>query len=132
MVSRTAVIAAGCTALVAALPLMLVRGVDNVPDLLHHPNETPAARGLGLTALLTPTIIGLSAFFALLSLSGSGISNFSVVALTSAFGTARVRSSSGTSICRRSRGPIRWPSCCTGGAGGHAMDWDTWDSSARP
>jgi len=87
MVSRTAVIAAGCIALVAALPLLLVRGVDDVPDLPHHPNETPAARGLGLTALLTPTIIGLSAFFALLSLSGSGISNFSVVALTSAFGT---------------------------------------------
>jgi MFS family permease len=84
---NSAVIAAGCTALVAALPLMLVRGVDNVPDLPHHPNETPAARRLGLTALLTPTIIGLTAFFALLSLSGSGISNFSVVALTSAFGT---------------------------------------------
>ena len=40
-----------------------------------------------LTAVLTPTIIGLTGFFVLLSLSGSGISNFSVVALTSAFGT---------------------------------------------
>jgi MFS family permease len=37
---------------------------------------------------LTPTIIGLTGFFALMSLSGSGISNFSVVALTSAFGTS--------------------------------------------
>jgi hypothetical protein len=45
--------------------------------------------------VLAPTIIGLTGFFALLcqeagqpvSLSGSGISNFSVVALVSAFGT---------------------------------------------
>ena len=54
---------------------------------MPHPNEAPATPRLGLTAVLTPTIIGLTAFFALLSLSGSGISNFSVVALTSAFGT---------------------------------------------
>ena len=40
-----------------------------------------------MTAILTPTILGLTGFFALMSLSGSGISNFSVVALTSAFGT---------------------------------------------
>jgi len=36
---------------------------------------------------LTPTIIFLTAFFALLSLSGSGISNFSVVALRAAYKT---------------------------------------------
>ena len=36
---------------------------------------------------MTPAIIGLTGFFALLSLSGSGISNFSVVALTGAYGT---------------------------------------------
>jgi FSR family fosmidomycin resistance protein-like MFS transporter len=81
-----AVIAAGSIALVAALPLMLVRGVDNIPAA-PHPNEAPAAPRRGLTAVLTPTIIGLTGFFALLSLSGSGISNFSVVALTGAFGT---------------------------------------------
>jgi MFS family permease len=81
-----AVIAAGSIALVAALPLMLVSGVDNIPAV-QHPDEAPAAGRLGLTAVLTPTIIGLTGFFALLSLSGSGISNFSVVALTSAFGT---------------------------------------------
>jgi MFS family permease len=81
-----AVIAAGSIALVAALPLILVRGVDNIPAASHS-DEAPAAPRLGLTAVLTPTIIGLTGFFALLSLSGSGISNFSVVALTSAFGT---------------------------------------------
>jgi len=36
---------------------------------------------------LTPNIIFLTGFFALLSLSGSGISNFSVVALRNAFNT---------------------------------------------
>ena len=40
-----------------------------------------------MTSILTPTIIFLTGFFALLSLSGSGISNFSVVALGAAFGT---------------------------------------------
>ncbi len=80
-----AVIAAGSIAMVAALPLVFVRGIDNIPAA--HLNEAPTAPRLGLTALLTPTIIGLTGFFALLSLSGSGMSNFSVVALTSAFGT---------------------------------------------
>jgi MFS family permease len=41
-----------------------------------------------MTSILTPAILGLTGFFALMSLSGSGISNFSVVALTSAFGTS--------------------------------------------
>jgi MFS transporter, FSR family, fosmidomycin resistance protein len=46
-----------------------------------------AERRGGMTSILTPSILALTGFFALLSLSGSGISNFSVVALTSAFGT---------------------------------------------
>ena len=81
-----AVIAAGGLALMAALPLAVVRGVDNLPTV-GHPGETSASQRLGLTSILTPTIIGLTGFFALLSLSGSGISNFSVAALTSGFGT---------------------------------------------
>ena len=81
-----ALIAAGGLALMAALPLAVVRGVDNLPTV-GHPGETSAGQRLGLTSILTPTIIGLTGFFALLSLSGSGISNFSVAALTSGFGT---------------------------------------------
>ena len=81
-----AVIAAGGLALMAALPLAVVRGVDNLPTV-GHPGEASASQRLGLTSILTPTIIGLTGFFALLSLSGSGISNFSVAALTSGFGT---------------------------------------------
>ena len=81
-----ALIAAGALALVASVPLAVIRGVDNLP-VVDHPGATLANGRLGLTSILTPTIIGLTGFFALLSLSGSGISNFSVAALTSGFGT---------------------------------------------
>jgi FSR family fosmidomycin resistance protein-like MFS transporter len=82
---KFAVIAAGGIALIAALPLILVRGIDNRVAVAHpHGGAVPR---VGLSSVLTPTIIGLTGFFALLSLSGSGISNFSVVALTSAFDT---------------------------------------------
>ena len=82
---KVALFAAGGIALVAALPLVLIRGIDN--RLPAARADEPAAPRLGLTAILTPTIIGLTGFFALLSLSGSGISNFSVVALHNAFDT---------------------------------------------
>lgn len=82
---RTAIFAAGGVALVAAVPLILVRGIDNRQPVAH-PGQAAAPR-LGLTAVLTPTIVFLTGFFALLSLSGSGISNFSVVALRGAFDT---------------------------------------------
>ena len=80
---HTGLVSAGILALVVAAPLALARGTDSTPAATAHAG---AVRG-GLTMLLTPAILGLTAFFALLSLSGSGISNFSVVALTSAFGT---------------------------------------------
>jgi len=82
-----ALMAAGFVAFVVAVPLVLARGIDS--DLMPlHRAPSGAGRGNGMTAILTPTIIGLTGFFALMSLSGSGISNFSVVALTSAFGTS--------------------------------------------
>jgi MFS family permease len=85
---NVALMAAGILALIVAVPLMLARGIDEeiVP---HSAPETEGVAGRGgMTSILTPTIIGLTGFFALMSLSGSGISNFSVVALTSAFGTS--------------------------------------------
>jgi MFS family permease len=82
---KVALFAAGGVALVAALPLVLIRGIDN--RLPAASSAQPMAPRIGLTAILTPTIIGLTGFFALLSLSGSGISNFSVVALHHAFDT---------------------------------------------
>ena len=91
-----ALMAAGIIALIVAVPLMVARGVDSEITPLHsvpsahpgHPAPPAAGRGNGMTSILTPTIIGLTGFFALMSLSGSGISTFSVVALTSAFGTS--------------------------------------------
>jgi MFS family permease len=89
-----AIVTAGVFAFVVAVPLSLARGVDSIG------RRSPAAQAAsgagsagesvwgGLTSILTPTILGLTGFFALMSLSGSGISNFSVVALTSAFGTS--------------------------------------------
>jgi FSR family fosmidomycin resistance protein-like MFS transporter len=90
---NVALMAAGIIALVVAVPLMIARGIDNEIMPLHpghsgHPARSAAGQGSGLTSVLTPTILGLTGFFALMSLSGSGISNFSVVALTSAFGTS--------------------------------------------
>src|SRR5712691_7841895 len=84
--------AAGIIALVVAVPLVVARGIDNEIMPLHPAHSgahsAAAGRGNGMTSILTPTILGLTGFFALMSLSGSGISNFSVVALTSAFGTS--------------------------------------------
>ena len=74
-------------ALAVALPLLLVRRVDSTA--LRDPARKPSAAADKPAAgsVLTPSILALTGFFALLSLSGSGISNFSVVALTTAYGT---------------------------------------------
>jgi MFS transporter, FSR family, fosmidomycin resistance protein len=82
---QVALVVAGGIALVAVVPLILVRGIDNRAPAAYAVH--PSAPRIGLTAILTPTIIGLTGFFALLSLSGTGISNFSVVALREAFDT---------------------------------------------
>src|SRR3954449_9731750 len=85
--------AAGILAFVVALTLMLARGVEEVPaPAVAHPTapvSAPAgsAPKRGMTAILTPAILALTGFFALMSLSSSGISTFSVVALTTAYGT---------------------------------------------
>ena len=87
---NVALMAAGIIALVVAVPLVIARGTDTeaAPAQSARPVRSAAERRDGMTSILTPTIIGLTGFFALMSLSGSGISNFSVVALTSAFGTS--------------------------------------------
>jgi len=79
-------ITAGAIALCVAVPLALTRGVDNLAPA-YGIAAGAGREGKGLTAILTPTILALTGFFALLSLSSSGISNFSVVALGRAYGT---------------------------------------------
>ena len=78
----------GGVALAVALALSLVRRVDSTALRKEGAEADHAVnRGNGRISVLTPSILALTGFFALLSLSGTGISNFSVVALTSAFGT---------------------------------------------
>jgi MFS family permease len=81
-----AIIAAGAMGLVAVIPLIVAHNIDeNTPKL--RTAATGKRQGAWLGGVLTPAVVGLTGFFALLSLSGSGISNFSVVALSDAFGT---------------------------------------------
>jgi MFS family permease len=82
-------IAAGILAIVVALPLALARGVEERPKpaAATATASSGAAPKQGMTAVLTPAILALTGFFALMSLSSSGISTFSVVALTTAYGT---------------------------------------------
>ena len=82
-----AIIAAGSMGLVFAMPLILSPSLDANVHVSAMARANNGGRGGGLTSILTPAIIFLTGFFALLSLSGSGISNFSVVALGAAFGT---------------------------------------------
>src|SRR5712671_6424976 len=64
-----AVAPVGMIALIVAVPLLIARGVDNeiMSHSAHpgHPARMPATRGNGMTSILTPTILGLTGFFAL-------------------------------------------------------------------
>jgi MFS family permease len=79
-----ALIGAGLIGFVAAVPLLLSPAVEGEAS----PSRA-AARGKredrGNTKVFSPAILGLMVFFVLLSLSTSGISNFSVVALMAAY-----------------------------------------------
>jgi MFS family permease len=81
-----ALIAAGALGLLAALPLLCLRGIDSIVAVERSAVPVPAGTD-GIRAILTPSVLFLTAFFALLALSGTGISNFSVGALTAGFGT---------------------------------------------
>jgi MFS family permease len=79
---RAALIAAGLVGPLVAVPLALAPAVEG-DSLLHLPRGRAAA-GRGVT-VFTPALLGLVVFFALLSLSSSGITNFSIPALMSGF-----------------------------------------------
>jgi MFS family permease len=80
-----ALIVAGLVGVLVAVPLACARGVEAEPV----PTRAVAARAREgdrqRTRVFTPAILGLTVFFVLLSLSTSGINNFSVVALMSAY-----------------------------------------------
>jgi MFS transporter, FSR family, fosmidomycin resistance protein len=83
---KYALIAAGSIGVVVAALLTCARGLEGdfgrrraAPDRAEHPSD-------GRASVFSPALLGLTVFFALLSLSTSGISNFSVVALMNAYG----------------------------------------------
>ena len=80
---QVAIVAAGVLAWVAAIPLLLAGWLDRFVAI-RGAAGVPSA--IPLRALLTPTVLALVAFFALLSLSTGALNNFSVVALVSLYG----------------------------------------------
>ena len=79
---NAALIVAGLVGVLVAVPFACARGVGAEPA----PTQARATAGDRQGArVFTPAILGLTVFFILLSLSTSGITNFSVVALMSAY-----------------------------------------------
>ncbi len=83
---RTALVVAGLIGPLVALPVIWVRDLDGQSSRPRSPAREPAADQGRRRTVFTPAILGLTVFFVLLSLSGSGITNFSVAALMSADG----------------------------------------------
>jgi MFS family permease len=80
---QPAIVAAGVLAWVAALPLLAARWLDRRVDTRAAEGGPPA---IPMRRLVTPAVLGLVGFFALLSLSTGALTNFSVVALVSLYG----------------------------------------------
>ncbi len=80
---QVAVIAAGALGIGVAVPLAMAGWLDG-----HVASRIPAeaSRKIPLRQLLTPTVIGLVGFFALLSLSTGALTNYSAVALVTVYG----------------------------------------------
>ena len=82
---RAALVAAGAIGPLVAILLMFARGLDSELRATKPAEARATDADRRRARVLTPAILGLTAFFALLSLSTTGISNFSVVALMSAY-----------------------------------------------
>jgi FSR family fosmidomycin resistance protein-like MFS transporter len=80
---QAAIVAAGLLAWIAAIPLLLSRSLDRSSGVQA---AGKASENLSLSRLLTPAVLSLIAFFALLSLSTGPLNNFSVAALVSLYG----------------------------------------------
>ena len=81
---RVALIAAGLVGPIVAIPLAVAFTLESEPIARRKDTPRASEESSGRT-VFTPAILGLAVFFVLLSLSGSGITNFSVVALMSAY-----------------------------------------------
>ena len=82
---KAALILAGLVGVLVAVPLACARGVEAEPAPTQAAAAHATAGDRQGARVFTPALFGLTVFFVLLSLSTSGITNFSVVALMSAF-----------------------------------------------
>ncbi|HUN38824.1 MAG TPA: MFS transporter [Acetobacteraceae bacterium] len=80
---QPAIIVAGGFAWLAALPLLRARWLDRSVAARAAADARPA---IPMRSLVTPAVLGLVAFFTLLSLSSGALTNFSVVALVQMYG----------------------------------------------
>jgi MFS family permease len=83
---RTALVVAGLVGPLVALPIAWTRDLEGGLGRRRPVEDPPAAEAGQRRTVFTPALLSLTVFFVLLSLSSSGITNFSVVALTSAYG----------------------------------------------
>jgi MFS transporter, FSR family, fosmidomycin resistance protein len=81
---KAALIVAGLIGFVIAVPLLLAPGVEGEAGP-RRPAAHAKPEARQNAKVFSPAILGLTVFFILLSLSTSGISNFSVVALMGAY-----------------------------------------------
>src|SRR3954470_11041571 len=81
---QAAIIAAGVLGIAVAVPLALAGWLDRTAA----ERSPAAAKHIPLKQLLTPTVIGLVGFFALLSLSSGALTSYSAVALVSVYGVS--------------------------------------------
>jgi MFS family permease len=84
--TRSALVVAGLVGPLVALPIAWARSLETEPAGSRAGEHHALAEGERRRSVFTPAILALTVFFVLLSLSSSGITNFSVVALTSAYG----------------------------------------------
>ncbi len=79
-----ALMLSGALGFAAAVPLCFARGLDG--PAVARPSTPAAAPQIGLRSLLTPTVLSLTAFFAMLSLSSGGIQSFGISAFSTGYG----------------------------------------------
>ena len=80
---QAAIIAAGMLGFAVAVPLAMAGWLDRHAESGAPAGTTPH---IPMRQLLTPTVLGLVGFFALLSLSSGALTNYSAVALVTIYG----------------------------------------------
>lgn len=81
-----ALMAAGLLGLLAAIPLIFLKGTSAAPARVAV--QRAAAPSGPAPSVLTPAVILLTVFFTLLNLATGGVQNFSVVALADGYGVS--------------------------------------------